>query len=148
VIGLGNSLRGDDGVGVRVAQALAEQELPGSVEVVDGGTLGLGIVPLMEGRQRVILVDAAEVGRDPGEFARFTLDEVHLLGDEQHVSVHAASLGDALQLAKVLHVLPDKVILFGVQPATMQWASELSPQVEAALPELIAAVLSEVTNGR
>lgn len=143
VVGLGNPLRGDDGVGVRVAQALAKQELPDGVEVVDGGTLGLGIVPLIEGRQRVILVDAAEVGRDPGEFTRFTLDEAHLLGTDQHLSVHDASLRDALQLAQVLQVLPDKVVVFGVQPATTQWDRELSPQVEATLPELIAAVLSE-----
>jgi len=144
VIGLGNTLRGDDGVGVRVAQALAAQALPDDVEVVDGGTAGLGIVNLMEGRQRVILVDAADVGKAPGEFVRFTLDEARLLGDDQHLSVHAAGLRDALLLAQALKMLPDEVVIFGVQPAALEWDSALSLQVEATLPSLIAAMLAEV----
>ena len=142
VIGLGNSLRGDDGVGVRVAQTLAEQVLPPGVEVIDGGMQGLGIVNLMEGRQRVIVVDAADVGRPPGQFVRFTLDEARLLGDDQHLSVHAAGLRDALLLAQALKMLPDEVIIFGVQPANLDWESTLSPQVEAILPDLIEAVLA------
>ena len=142
IIGLGNPLRGDDGVGVRVVQALAEQALPAGVEVVDGGTQGLGIVNLMEGRQCVILVDAADLGTKPGQFARFTLDEAHLLGDDQHLSIHAAGPRDALLLAKALDCLPDTVILFGVQPANVEWDSTLSPEVEAAVPAVIEAVLS------
>jgi hydrogenase maturation protease len=144
VIGLGNPLRGDDGVGVRVVEVLAAQPLPQDVEVVDGGTQGLGIVSLMEGRRRAIVVDAASVGRSPGQFVRFTLDEARLLGDDQPLSVHAAGLGDALLLAQVLGTLPDEVIIFGVQPSRVQWDSSLSPEVEAALPALIAAVLAEV----
>jgi hydrogenase maturation protease len=155
VIGLGNPLRGDDGVGVHVAQALATQTLPDDVEVVDGGTQGLGIVNLLEGRQRVILVDAADVGRPPGQFVRFTIpgtsrqgrwDEARLLGDDQHLSVHAAGLRDALLLAHALGTLPDEVVIFGVQPVNLKWASDLSPQVKAALPGLIAAVLAEATS--
>jgi hydrogenase maturation protease len=144
VIGLGNPLRGDDGVGVRVAQALASQALPPDVEVVDGGTQGLGIVNLMEGWQRVILVDAADVDSPPGQFVRFTLDEVRLLGDEQQLSVHAAGLRDALLLAQALNMLPPEVVIFGVQPANLEWNSTLSPEVETVLPSLMTAVLAEI----
>lgn len=147
VIGLGNPLRGDDGVGVRVAQTLAAQALPPHVEVVDGGTQGLGLVNLMEGRRRVILVDAADVGRAPGNFVRFTPDEARLPGAETHLSVHAGGLRDALLLAQALKVLPDEVVIFGVQPAHLEWDSALSPQVEATLPDLIAAVLGEIVDG-
>jgi hydrogenase maturation protease len=147
VIGLGNPLRGDDGVGVRVAQMLATQALPPDVEVLDGGTQGLGLVNLMEGRRRVILVDAADVGRAPGEFVRFTPDEARLLGDEAHLSVHAGGLRDALLLAQALQVLPDEVIIFGVQPARLEWDSALSPEIEATLPDLITAVLGEIVDG-
>ncbi len=143
IIGLGNPLRGDDGVGVRVAQALVDLALPDGVEVVDGGTQGLGIVNLMEGWPRVILVDAADVGVTPGQFIRFGLEEAHLLGDDQHLSIHAAGLRDALLLAQALGTLPHEVIIFGVQPATVEWGSRSSPQVEAALPGLITAVLAE-----
>ena len=144
VIGLGNPLRGDDGVGVRVVQKLAAQTLPPGVDVVDGGTQGLGIVNLMEGRQRVILVDAADVGKVPGQFVRFTLDEAQLLGDDRHLSIHAAGLRDALLLAQALEMLPAEVIIFGVQPANLEWDNTLSSKVEAILPELIEAVLAEL----
>ncbi len=145
VIGLGNSLRGDDGVGARVAQMLAARALPPEVEVVEGGTQGLGLVNLMAGRQRVILVDAADVGRLPGQFVRFTLDEARLLGDDRHLSIHAAGLRDALLLAQALKMLPPEVIIFGAQPARLEWDDALSQEVEATLPKLIAAVLAEIT---
>jgi hydrogenase maturation protease len=144
IIGLGNPLRGDDGVGARLAQALSEQTLPGDVEVVDGGTQGMGLVPLLEGRRRVIVIDAADVGRGPGQFVRFTPDEVRLLGDDQCLSVHAAGLREVLLLAQALDILPNKVIIFGIQPANLDWVVDLSPQVEAALPGLMEAVLAEL----
>jgi hydrogenase maturation protease len=145
-------LRGDDGVGLRVTELLAAQRLPKDVEVVEGGTQGLGIVSLMEGRQRVILVDAADVHEAPGQFVRFTLDEVDLLGEstllgyERQLSVHSAGLRDALLLARALGVLPQEVVVFGVQPAKIEWESTLSPEVEAALPGLLAAILAELVD--
>jgi hydrogenase maturation protease len=144
VIGLGNPLRGDDGIGVRVVQSLATQAVPDGVEVVDGGTEGLGLVNLMEGWPRVILVDAADMGRTPGEFVRFTLDEADLLGDDQHLSVHAAGPRDALLLAHVLQTLPDEIVIYGVQPANLDWDDELSPEVAAALPQIIRSILDEL----
>jgi hydrogenase maturation protease len=133
VIGLGNPLRGDDGVGVRVAHLLATQPLP-------------PIVNQIEGRRRVVFVDAADVGRSPGEFACFSLDEAQLLGDDRHLTIHAAGLRDALLLGQALDILPEEIIIFGVQPANLEWDSALSPEVEAILPKLIAAVLEETAD--
>jgi hydrogenase maturation protease len=152
VVGLGNPLRGDDGVGVVVAQALAERALPDGVEVVDGGTAGLELVNLMEGWPRLIVVDAAHVGREPGEFVRFRFDphgppSVKLPGDDGQISVHDAGLGDALLLAQVLGVLSEQVVVFGVQPARVDWDCGLSSQVEAALPALVEAVVKEIAVG-
>jgi hydrogenase maturation protease len=144
IIGLGNPLRGDDGVGARVVQLLAAEELPDGVEVVDGGTQGLGLVNLMEGWPRVIVVDAANVGKAHGQFTRFTLDETHLLGSDGQVSVHAAGLRDALLLAQVLGVLPDEIVVYGIQPANLDWDTELSPPVEAAVPEIARCILDEL----
>lgn len=144
VIGLGNTLRGDDGVGMRIAGLLASHMLPEGVEVVQGGTRGLELVNWMEGWQRVIIIDAAEVGEEPGGFARFTLADGHLLGDDQHLSIHAAGLRDALLLAEVLDVLPEEVIVFGVQPARLDWDDTLSPEVEAAVPKILNSVLGEL----
>jgi hydrogenase maturation protease len=147
VIGLGSPLRGDDGVGIRVAQAVAANILPPHVEVVDGGTPGLGIVNLFEGRRRVIVVDAADMGVPPGQFRRFTLNEARVRAEGDHLSVHAPGLGDALLLAQALNLLPDEIVIFGVQPAHLEWDSGLSSQVEAALPDLVAAVLAEIVSG-
>jgi hydrogenase maturation protease len=147
IIGLGNPLRGDDGIGVRVAQALAEQTLPEGVAVVDGGTQGLGLVSLFEGQQRVILIDAADMGQSPGQFVRFTLEEAELPGKDEALSIHGAGLREALLLAQALDVLPDELVIFGVQPAVIEWDSALSPQVEATLPDLIRAVLDEAAAG-
>jgi hydrogenase maturation protease len=144
VIGLGNCQRGDDGVGVCVAKALATQVLPAGVEVVDGGTQGLGLVNLMEGRRRVIVVDAADMGRAPGQFLRCTLDEANLLSKDRPLSLHEAGLCEALLLAHALNLLPDEVVILGVQPASVEWDRDLSPEVRAALPALVAAVVAEV----
>jgi hydrogenase maturation protease len=146
VLGLGNTLRGDDGVGVRVVEALATRSLPPGVEVVDGGTQGLALVNLMEGRKRVVFVDAADVGRSPGEFIRFSRDEAVFLGNDQHLSAHASGLRDALLLAEALKVMPDEVVIYGVQPANLEWDDALSPELQASLPDLIAAVWEELTN--
>jgi hydrogenase maturation protease len=144
IVGLGNPLRGDDGVGVRVVQLLAAKELPVGVETVDGGTQGLELVNLMEGWQRVILVDAANLGQAQGQFMRFSLDETRLLDTHEPVSIHAAGLRDALLLAQALGVLPAEVIIYGVQPANLDWDTELSPRVEAAVPEIANRILEEL----
>ena len=98
----------------------------------------------VEGWPRVILVDAANVGKAHGEFTRFTLDEARLLGSDGQISVHDAGLRDALLLAQVLGVLPEDVVIYGVQPAKLDWDTELSPQVEAAVPEIASRILDEL----
>jgi hydrogenase maturation protease len=136
-------------VGVRVVDELRARTLPDDVEVVDGGTQGLGIVPLLQGRRRIIFVDAADMGREPGDFCRFTPNEARLGGaglmdQDRRIAIHEAGLRDALLLAELLGVVPEEVIIFGVQPANLDWDSVLSPQVAAALPSLIDAVLAEL----
>jgi hydrogenase maturation protease len=143
-MGFGNLLRGDDGVGVRVVEALRERGLPSCVELVDGDTEGLDLVNFVEGRQKVILIDTAAIGERAGSIARFALHDVDLPGEDGHISIHAASLRDGLLLARALGRLPEDVVVFGVQPASLGWSRELSVQVEAALPDLIAAVLEEI----
>jgi hydrogenase maturation protease len=144
IMGFGNLLRGDDGVGVRVVEELRERRLPGWIELVNGDTEGLDIVNFVEGRQKVILIDTAAIGERAGTFARFSLHDVDLLGEDEHISVHAAGLRDGLLLARALGRLPEDVVVFGVQPASLGWNCDLSAQLEAALPDLIAAVLAEI----
>ena len=144
ILGLGNPLRGDDGVGCRVAEELARRELPPGVQALDGGAAGLGLLDLLEGWKRVVIVDAAEMGRRPGEFVRFTPAGVRLASASGRFSLHHAGLSEVLALADALGRPLPEVVIFGVQPARVGWGEGLSPAVEAALPALIAAVLEEV----
>jgi len=144
VLGLGNPLRGDDGVGPRVVAELLRRGLPDGVAAVDGGTGGLDLLHLLEGWEHAIIVDAAELGRKPGEFLRFTPEEAHLVGSLVSLSSHTAGLADALALARALgQTLPD-IVIYGVQPERMDWQEGLSPAVEGALPEVVAAVVQDV----
>ncbi|MBN1661639.1 MAG: hydrogenase maturation protease [Anaerolineae bacterium] len=144
VVGLGNPLRGDDGVGVRAAALLAGEDLPPGVEVVDGGTHGLGLVPLLQGRRRAVFIDAACAGRQPGEVTRLALDQVHLGGEEMRLSIHEAGLRDVLLLARALGILPPEVVILAVEPARVEWDAGLSPAVESALPALLSAARREL----
>jgi hydrogenase maturation protease len=117
VLALGNPLRGDDGVGQAVLCALEQRALGPGVELVDGGTPGLNTVLLLEGRSRVIVIDAADFGACPGNVRRFELTANDLSLQPVHSnSLHAAGLLEALALATALGVLPAQVALYGVQP--------------------------------
>ncbi|MEA3338391.1 MAG: hydrogenase maturation protease [Chloroflexota bacterium] len=146
VIGLGNPLRGDDGVGSRVVEELTHRGLPPGVEVLDGGAIGLGLLDLMEGWERVIIVDAAEMGREPGEFVRFTPADALLASRPDSFSFHHAGLSETLALAEALGRTIPEMVIFGVQPAEVGWGEGLSQAVGAALPALIDAVLDEIND--
>jgi hydrogenase maturation protease len=144
VLGLGNPLRGDDGVGSRVVEKLIRRGVPPGVEILNGGAVGLGLLNLMEERERVIIVDAARMGRRPGEFIRFVPDDGFLASRFDSFSLHNTGLSEVLALANALDRTLPQVVIFGVQPAEVGWIEGLSPAVEAAVPALVDAVLSEL----
>ncbi|MCP4537110.1 MAG: hydrogenase maturation protease [Chloroflexi bacterium] len=145
VLGLGNPLRGDDGVGPRIIEELTRRGLPEGVTAQDVGNAGLDLLNILEGWERTVIVDAAEMGREPGQFVRFTPNEARLTRAGDHLSLHNAGLSDVLALADALgRTLPDLVI-FGVQPAEIDWRAGLSPAVEAAIPALTDAIIAELS---
>jgi hydrogenase maturation protease len=144
VLGLGNSLRGDDGIGPAVIEWLDRQVLPPGVEAIDGGTAGLDIVSTLMGRERAIIVDAANVGRAPGQWVRFTPDMAQLKENDATLSLHSAGLAEALALGAALNVLPPTIIIYGVQPQNLDWSAQLSDEVLAAVSEAGQAILAEV----
>ena len=144
IIGLGNPLREDDGVGPRVVEELNLRGLPEGVTAIDGGTGGLDLLRLLEGWSRVVVIDAADIGDDPGCFVAFTPDETRLAEAEDHYSFHHAGLPEVLALAQALDRPLPPVVIFGVQPERIGWGEGLSVDVEAALPELVEAILKQV----
>jgi hydrogenase maturation protease len=153
VLGLGNPLRGDDGVGPRVVEELTRRGLPEGVTALDGGTGGLDLLQMLEGWERVVVVDAADIGRErggkvpPGQFVRFAPDQALLGEAADPFSLHSAGLSEVLALANALGRTLPEIVIFGVQPAEVGWGEELSPAVEAVLPALADAVFNEVTGG-
>lgn len=149
ILGLGNPLRRDDGIGPRVIEELKARELPEGVRALDGGTGGLDILHLIEGWENVVAVDAADVdgGREqiaPGEYVRFTPDQAQLGESAQTFSFHHAGLAEVLALARALDRPLPAIVIFGVQPKDVGWGEGLSSEVEAGLPALVDAVLAEV----
>ncbi len=144
IIGVGNPLMGDDGVGIAVVERLQGLPLPPGVEAVDGGTGGLTLLHLMEGATAVILVDAAEMGELPGTLRRFGLDEVSPEANDG-LSLHQAGLGEVFALGRELELLPPRLFVLGVQPESVEQRIGLSPSVEAALSAVVAQVLAAAT---
>lgn len=145
VLGLGNPLRGDDGVGARVVEELEGRGLPEYVETLDAGTGGLDLFHLIEGESRVIIIDAADVGKEAGQFVRFTPDQAHLIESAEQFSFHDAGLAETLALARALDRRLPPIVIFGVQPESMGWGEGLSQSVEEGLPTLLNAVLEEAS---
>lgn len=148
ILGLGNPLQADDGVGCRVIEALEGWELPPDVEALDGGTPGIGLLHLLEGCRRAIIVDAAEMGLPPGTIVRFRPDEVTLTGSAGRFSLHRTAVADALALAEALGEPLPEMVFYGVQPGRIGWGETLSPEVAAAVPQLVQAILREVSQAR
>jgi hydrogenase maturation protease len=132
-------------VGPRVVAELTRRGLPEGVTALDGGTGGLDLLNVLEGWERVVVVDAADVGCEPGQFVRFSPQEVRLSRTASALSLHHAGLAEALALAQALDQPLPEIVIFGVQPVQVGWGEGLSPAVEAMLPALIEAVLEEAT---
>ena len=143
ILGLGNLLQTDDGVGCHVADLLMQQKLPGEVEVMDGGTPGIGLVNLLQGRKHVIIIDAAELNDKPGTFKRFTAEQVALTGSAERISLHRSGVADALALARTLNIELPEIVFYGIQPERIEWGQVLSEPVRNAIDKVIEAILDE-----
>ena len=144
VLGIGNTVMSDDGVGVKVVQSLQNgYRFPENVELVDGGTLGLDLLPKLEGISHLIMVDAVETGKKPGSLVRLTGEDLPI-ALETKISPHQMGLKDLLAVARLLGHVPREMVLIGVQPGSIEMDTELTPEVAAQLQAMQAAVLKEL----
>lgn len=138
IIGLGNPLRGDDGVVMVLLDRLRERGVPDDVELVDLGDGGFRLLYTLEAFDSAVVVDAVTFGGDPGEHTVFTPEEVRSLGD--HRSAHDANLLQLLEASAERSVHPDSLKVFAIQPADVSMGEGLSEPLEAQVPELVAAL--------
>lgn len=144
VIGIGNLLMADDGVGVHAIQALRERYgSPAGLTFIDGGTMGLDLLPYIEEAARLMLIDAVDFGEPAGTVKVIEGPDVKMFLDLKF-SVHQIGIPDMLFAASFKGVLPSEMCLVGMQPLDIELGLELSPDVQEAMPRLIEAVLERL----
>ncbi|MCF6179293.1 MAG: HyaD/HybD family hydrogenase maturation endopeptidase [Geopsychrobacter sp.] len=144
VMGLGNLVMSDDGLGSRVITELEKRYAPcESITVLDGGTLGLDLLPRLEGIDKLLIIDALQMDAEPGAIFRLTGDEVPRAFANK-LSVHQMGLQDLLAVAELQGNLPQELVVIGAQSALIEMGLELSPPVTAALERVIDAVIREL----
>ncbi len=138
VLGLGNLLLSDEGLGVRALRRLeAGYRADPALTLVDGGTAGLDLLPLFAEYRRILLFDALAMDRPPGHCAVIR-NEAILTVLSPRLSVHHLGLSDVLALARVLDFPPSDIALVGMVPSCLNTSLELSPEVTTALPRMLA----------
>ena len=147
VLGLGNYLLSDEGVGVHVANELLRMSLPAGVEVIDGGTGGFELLRHAHGKRKVIIIDCLNAVAPAGTIARLELDEL-----ESHVvrqfSPHQGGVHDLVAFLRALSPAPE-VLVYGIVPAVADsFSTDLSPAVQAQIPRLISLVLEGLKEER
>lgn len=135
VIGIGNPLMGDDGVGPAAATILRERA-PEGVRVLERDLVGIDALPEIEDSTRLLVIDCIEAGLRPGAVFKLRLGEAGPRSDPV-VSPHETGIEDLLRLAAVRGHGPEEVVFVGVQPARVQVGLRLSPEVQAALPRIV-----------
>ena len=140
ILGLGNELLGDEGVGVHAARRLGREILPKQVKVVEVGTAILDALYELEQADRIIILDAMKDGRSPGTVYKIPLEQCS--GAGCIASMHGFDIFRVMALAG--RNTPPPVTVFGVEPGEIGWSMELSPAVANSLPYLLDAVISEL----
>ncbi|MFH2137388.1 MAG: hydrogenase maturation protease [Candidatus Omnitrophota bacterium] len=144
IIGCGNILLGDEGVGVHLIETLSKQEVPAGVDLLDGGTGGIELITYIEKADKVIIVDAIQAGGESGAIYKFRPDDY-----EQEdcpissASLHEICLKDVFSTMKQLGIKKD-ILIFGIEPESVELKIGLSEKISKLLPKLIDLVLNEI----
>ena len=142
ILGIGNLLLKDEGVGVHVIREMSKMDLPDGVELVDGGTSALDLLSYIEEAEKLIIVDAFKGGQKPGTIYRCTPEDLVAKG-ERPTSLHDVGPIETIRMAKRLGYHPATVII-GVEPEAIDWGMDLSPQIKERMTQIVHAVLKEV----
>jgi hydrogenase maturation protease len=143
VLGLGNLVHSDDGVGVHAIQALQlDERLFTGVTLIDGGTQGMALLPHISNACRLLVIDAVDAGEPPGTLLRF--EGAALRGLPGKASVHQLGFADLMAAMSLLGESPAELLVLGVQPQSTAWGTELTGPVSHALPALVDCVVAQL----
>lgn len=144
IIGCGNLLLKDEGIGVHLIEYLRHVDLPADVELVDAACGGFDIMPHLDNVNKAVIVDAMQAGGKIGQIYKFGLDDFST-DTPPNISLHDISLKDVLLLSQKLAPLPE-ITIFGIEPKEMEWGMELTPELKKVLPRLAELVIKEIKN--
>jgi len=143
VLGLGNPLFQDEGLGIHLIHQLMHEAMDEQVEFVDGGTDALALLGVVEEADHLLIIDAIDGDHPPGTIRQLTGKEIPLLVNGR-MSVHQIGFQEVLALAGLRGRLPADIVLIGVQPQSLDWGTELSPLVAQTLPCLTEMVCEQI----
>ncbi len=142
VIGVGNLLLKDEGIGIHTVKALQEINLPRDVKIIDGGTAP-DLIAYTEAGDKLIIIDAARAGGEPGTIYRFHPQD---LSEEsnQIISAHELGVEQNLRLMSLMGNEPAEIVIIGIEPGEIEWGTELSAELRQKVPQIISIVLKEI----
>ena len=144
VLGIGNVLLRDEGVGIHALAELRRRfTFDEDVELLDGGTAGVELLRYLDGREHVIVIDAIAAGHPPGTVFRVEGEDVPRTF-HQRISPHQIGLSDVLATALITDAFPATIVMFGVEPQDLTTGLELTPVVDAGLDKLTDAIVEEL----
>ncbi len=144
ILGVGNILLKDEGVGVHVIRELEKKKLPSTIELMDAGTALFSISHLLKERKKIVVIDAAKGGKRPGTIYRILPSQIK----NEHnklLSLHEMGLMECLATLED-EARPRDIVIIGIEPESIDWGLRLSSKLQQKLPEIVKAVLSEVSN--
>ena len=143
ILGVGNSIQKDDGIGVHVLEELEKLSLPETIELFDGGTAGFDLINIVANRDKVVVIDAVNGGETPGTIYKFTPEDIKSRSI-MYDSLHQLGIIESLQMAKLLDKYPKECVIFGVEPKEIDWGLELTELLKLKVPKVIDLVLKEL----
>ena len=138
VIGIGNPMMGDDGIGPRLILELESSNI--DADLIDMGTGGMQLVHLMAEYRSVILIDSAEMGLYPGESRIFSPEEVVSFKETRAYSLHDWDLLRSIQISRDLGEAPDRILILAIQPGSLGMGEDLSPTLKEKIPHYLAEI--------
>jgi hydrogenase maturation protease len=143
VLGVGNILLSDEGIGVHVANELMKMDLPPEVSVVEGGTDGFRLLNVITEADRLIVIDSVKGGAEPGSIYRFDINEVRNCPPGFTTSLHQIGILEVINLSELVGKKPHTTVI-GVEPKSLEMSLELSPEIKAKIPRIIELVIDEL----
>lgn len=146
IIGIGNPLRKDDGLGIYLLEKLRKQnkKLPKNIDLLDGGTGGMNLLHILPSYKKILIIDAVNFNKNPGETKLFRLEDIQNPKESISLSTHEKDFKKILKLSEELDELPNSVYIFGIQPKEISFGQGFSEIIEKNIDNIFNILVSQI----